>query len=302
MLSKNILITLESWCIMLKPVEFPLYNRPFPEIMVENGIEILYFCDKKPGYFLLHSHDFIEVILVLDGDVAILAEGTKYEVNKGNIAIMPNGTLHRTVAENADRYERYVLHIELDYIKRLTEIFNIDIDRFGFLYEPNILECNQESVWRLISILGKIVNTEERNGNIGSALLQCYTFELLITLLDIMNKGMKIKSKSKNVIVDKIVHYINDNFSNPALDMDTITSEAFFSPGYLSRLFKSYTGTSIYNFLIQKRLEHSRELIKEGKLITEAYLEAGFSDYTSYLKSFKKTYNETPKEFQDNLK
>lgn len=286
---------------MLKPQEFTLYNRPFPEIMIEKGIEILYFSDQKPGHFLLHSHDFIEVILVLEGDVAILAEGTRYNMNKGNIAIMPNGILHRTVADSKIRYERYVLHVELDYIKRLTEIFDIEIDRLSFLYEPNILECNQESIWRLISILSKIANTEERSGNVGSALLQCYTFELLITFLDIMNKGMKIKTTSKNSVVDQVVHFINDNFTDPSLDMEAITSEAFFSSGYLSRLFKSYTGTSIYNFLIQKRLDYSRELIREGKLITEAYLEAGFSDYTSYLKSFKKTYKETPKAYQDSL-
>jgi len=286
---------------MLKPQEFPLYNRRFPEIIVENGIDILYFSDNKPGNFLLHTHDFIEMILVLEGDVAILAEGVRYSINKGNIAIMPNGILHRTVVDKDTKYERYVLHIKLDYIERLAKIFNIELKHFYFLNDPNILECSQESIWRLINILGKIINTEERTSHIGSALLQCHTFELLITFLDIMNKGMTIKSTDKNRIVDKIVHYINEHFTDPHLDMDKITSEAYFSSGYLSRLFKSYTGTSIYNFLIQKRLEYSRELIREGMHITEACLEAGFNDYTTYLKSFKKTYKETPKSFQDSL-
>lgn len=286
---------------MLKPSEFPLYNQPFPEIPVEHGIDVLHFSDNKPGYFMLHSHDFIEIIIVIEGDVAILAEGTIYAVNKGNIAIMPNGVLHRTVIQKDVKYERYVMHIKLDYIERISRIFNIDMQYFGFLHVPNILECSQESIWRLISILGKCMHLEERNSGIGHALLQCYTFELLITFLDIINRGTTIKTPTRNNVVDEVVAFIIENFKDSALDLEKITASTYFSTGYLSRLFKSYTGSSIYNFLIQKRLEHSRELIREGHRVTDAYLESGFSDYTSYLKSFKKTYRQTPREYQDGL-
>jgi AraC-like DNA-binding protein len=63
-------------------------------------------------------------------------------------------------------------------------------------------------------------------------------------------------------------------------------------------MFKSYTGSSIYNFVMYKRLEYSKQLLKEGKPVLNACMNSGFTDYTSYLKAFKKTYKITPTEYR----
>jgi AraC-like DNA-binding protein len=120
----------------------------------------------------------------------------------------------------------------------------------------------------------------------------------MITFLDIMNRDKRSRLAMKNPEVGQIIEHINKNFTDPALAMGNITSQVYLSPGYISRLFKEYTGTTIYNFLMQKRLEHAKELIKDGWMVTHACMECGFTDYTSFLKAFKKAYKMTPKDYQ----
>lgn len=284
---------------MNNPQEFPFYNKPIPKIHVEEGLNLLYFSDEKPGNFFLHSHDFIEVMFVLDGKISISAEGARYPVDKGSVVIMPKGLLHCTIVEEQSlKYERFVLHIDPKYIESIIGNYKIESNRFDFLNEPCVRECSQESRWRLRGILDRIFYAGERTGEVGRALLQCHTMELMITFLDIMNRDKRSRLAMKNPEVGQIIEHINKNFTDPALAMGNITSQVYLSPGYISRLFKEYTGTTIYNFLMQKRLEHAKELIKDGWMVTHACMECGFTDYTSFLKAFKKAYKMTPKDYQ----
>ncbi|NDL67531.1 AraC family transcriptional regulator [Anaerotalea alkaliphila] len=262
-------------------------------------MNLLYFCDATPGKLLLHSHDFIEMMLIVDGNVSISAEGSKYSVKNGNMVIIPPGLLHCTIIEkDTTLYERFVIHLQPSFIEEATQRFGVDANRLLALESLFFLECNHEDRWRLRSLLERMAFAAERGGNIGTALLDCQARELVITVLDLMESGKVEEEGLKSTEVACIIDYIDRHFRNPDLSMEEIVSCVCLSPAYLSRLFKEYTGTSVYNYLIQKRLEFSKTLIKEGFLITAACLDSGFSDYTAYLKAFKKSYGTTPKRFQ----
>lgn len=64
--------------------------------------------------------------------------------------------------------------------------------------------------------------------------------------------------------------------------------------------FKKETGYTVYNYILQKKLITAKDLIKSGNPIVKTSLQLGFNDYSSFLRSFKKSFGISPKDFQQN--
>lgn len=284
---------------MLNPQVFELFDQPIPKVSVDKGINILYFSDRTFGNFLLHSHDFVEVILVVEGNISISAEGIRYPVKCGEIVIIPPGLLHCTIIEEGTScYKRFVVHIIPEYLAEIIQLHEIEESDFNFLKEPCTISCTTESQWRLRNVFFETYRAIERSDKYAPALMTCYSMELMITILDLYENHDRSSERLQNPEVAAIIHFINQNYQDPDVDLSLITRQVNMSEGHLSRLFKEYAGTSIYNYVISKRLENSKKLIREGKSIIEACFDSGFTDYTSYLKSFKKSCSCTPKQYQ----
>lgn len=71
------------------------------------------------------------------------------------------------------------------------------------------------------------------------------------------------------------------------------------SPQYLSKIFKQFFGVGFSDYLIDIRLRHAAKLLTETeKSITEICYESGFGNFSHFLRSFKKKYHLTPREFR----
>jgi AraC-like DNA-binding protein len=67
------------------------------------------------------------------------------------------------------------------------------------------------------------------------------------------------------------------------------------SKGQLTQTFKSSYGMNISEYLIQKRMQRSQELIKVGKLsILQIAMEVGYQNQSSFGRAFKKFFGYSP--------
>ena len=92
-------------------------------------------------------------------------------------------------------------------------------------------------------------------------------------------------------------HYINNNFDKD-LNLDLLSHIRFTSKFHLLRLFKKYYGQTPMQYLIEKRLEKSKELLISGQTITETCFDIGFESPSSFSTLFKSKFGLTPTEFQ----
>ena len=77
-------------------------------------------------------------------------------------------------------------------------------------------------------------------------------------------------------------------------------AEAFhFSPNYLSRLLKKYTGKTFISIILELKLERSAALLQNTSMtITEAASASGFQNMNYFYKLFREKYGCTPKQFR----
>lgn len=109
-----------------------------------------------------------------------------------------------------------------------------------------------------------------------------------------------LKSVTKNELLRRIfkAKEFIDFYFKTALDVKTIALECCMSEYHFFRLFKIVLGVSPHQYIIQKRIAHAAERIKQGKTnITDLALESGFSDIYAFSKSFKKYFGISPSFF-----
>jgi len=92
-------------------------------------------------------------------------------------------------------------------------------------------------------------------------------------------------------------HYINNNFDNE-LNLDLLSHIRFTSKFHLLRLFKRYYGQTPMQYLIDRRLDKSKELLLKGQNVTETCFDIGFESPSSFSTLFKSKFGLTPTEFQ----
>lgn len=109
---------------------------------------------------------------------------------------------------------------------------------------------------------------------------------------------INVRTQSDNPLIKKVCDYINDNISKD-ISLEQMADYVNVSSFYLSKLFKEEKGITFVNFLTDKRLEQSKELLKNTNLsIKEITSAIGYNDQNYFSRLFKNKYGVSPTEYR----
>ncbi len=92
-------------------------------------------------------------------------------------------------------------------------------------------------------------------------------------------------------------NFINNNFEKE-LSLDVLSFSQFTSKYHLLRIFKRYYGLTPKQYLTDKRLEKSKEYLRNGATVTETCFAVGFNSLGSFSTLFKAKTGKSPSTFQ----
>ena len=117
-------------------------------------------------------------------------------------------------------------------------------------------------------------------------------------LMECTQAVSNVKKAEENPIIKKVCAYVDENLSKD-ISLETAADFAGVSSFYLSKLFKEEKGETFINFISDKRLEKSRQLLSETDLsIKEITAEVGYNDQNYFSRIFKTKYGLSPKEYR----
>lgn len=97
--------------------------------------------------------------------------------------------------------------------------------------------------------------------------------------------------------INRVFEFIDENLSSD-LSLNTVSKTAFFSPFHFHRVFKFITGETLNEYVTRRRIEKSAlDLLHKNISATEIAHKYGFSDNSSYSRTFKKFYGISPTKF-----
>ncbi|MDC1355672.1 AraC family transcriptional regulator [Flavobacteriaceae bacterium] len=93
-------------------------------------------------------------------------------------------------------------------------------------------------------------------------------------------------------------NYIDNNYDKN-LNLDLLSRFRFVSKFHLLRLFKKHYGLTPRQYLIDKRVEKSKDQLKKGMSVTETCFAVGFESLGSFSTLFKTKTGKSPSKFQN---
>ncbi|MEO9870698.1 helix-turn-helix domain-containing protein [Ekhidna sp.] len=100
--------------------------------------------------------------------------------------------------------------------------------------------------------------------------------------------------------IDAIIavrNYIDSNYETD-LNLNSLSKIQFISKYHLIRLFKKYYGLTPRQYLIDKRIEKSKEHLLNAMTVTKTCYAVGFSSLGSFSVLFKTKTGKTPAQFR----
>ncbi len=94
-----------------------------------------------------------------------------------------------------------------------------------------------------------------------------------------------------------IKNYIDNHFESN-LNLDFLSHAKFVSKYHMLRLFKKYYGLTPRQYLIDKRIDKSKEYLTNGISVTETCFAVGFESLGSFSTLFKTKTGKSPIDFQ----
>jgi AraC-like DNA-binding protein len=91
---------------------------------------------------------------------------------------------------------------------------------------------------------------------------------------------------------------IDRDYSQP-LDVQAIARTALMSPAHFSRKFRSAYGETPYSYLMTRRIERAKALLRQGKSVTDTCLAVGCTSLGSFSSRFTEIVGVSPSRYRD---
>ena len=266
------------------------------QTMIKSDFEAFHYLDSYVKEVSLHHHDFYEVYCFLNGSANYTIDGRFYRLLPGDILLISPSDLHMLSIPDNKAYERLVLWISPTYLKQISSKKTDLTTPFkkASALNNHMLRLQTAAKEKIISLMTEICNLSSSDSFGNDILSKSKICELLVLL---SNEDEFEPSDILDPIEKSIISYINSNLTDPQLSIKQIADAHFISESRLSHVFKEFTGSSVYKYIIKKRLVLSKEYIISGDPITSIYSKCGFNDYVGFFRTFKNEYGITPKEY-----
>lgn len=121
--------------------------------------------------------------------------------------------------------------------------------------------------------------------------------EFLVSKLFLLFSTLFERKSSSGDYVQQVCDYIDSNYFDQ-LSVQNLARIVGIDRTYLSRLFSQRMGISIQRYLIQVRMNHACELLRQGYSVSEASAMAGYHDVFNFSKMFKRMYLISPTRYK----
>ncbi|WP_081846539.1 helix-turn-helix domain-containing protein [Butyrivibrio sp. AE3004] len=104
-----------------------------------------------------------------------------------------------------------------------------------------------------------------------------------------------VSGKTIIILGKNICQYIDNNYFDVNMNLNTIAEHFDITPAYLSKKFKNEYGKSVIDYLYEIRINHAIQKLQNTNMkISDIAAITGFSSSNAFIRIFKKMKGTTP--------
>lgn len=235
-----------------------------------------------------HSHDFIELFYIVNGEGSFIVGDREYQVVKNDLVIINPNVNHTEKSSDDDSMEYITLGFDgVSFSKKnsdhLEDIIIYQDDRINILFLIRFL-------------LDELKKDDHQVFYIGQNILEM----IILKLNQHQNIQAQISSnKQINSRIYEVKKYIDLNYSD-AISLDDLAQLSHLNKYYLSHSFKEETGSSPIQYLNETRIKNAKILLESSNYsISEIARFTGFSSQSFFSQRFKEITNLSPSQYRE---
>lgn len=253
--------------------------------------------DKYKDEATFHSHDHLEMAFVLSGEGRYRFDEGVFPVQEGDLLIINPGVKHQALGCKDVEVPTTEFFVGASHIR----ISGLPDNSLPVPGGGHIIHTAGELRQKLFKICSAMEAEKAARMQGRYFMLKAYLMQMILLVIREQcepaekTKGYAFESVNKKYVVDKMVNYFEDHYSEK-ISLDQIAENMYLSPFYISKIFKSETGDTPIRHLINIRLEKAKGLLESGNTgnIQEVAASVGYDDAYHFSKLFKKRYGISP--------
>ena len=239
----------------------------------------------------VHYHSYFEIYRLTDGGCDSFVDDKLYNMNPGDIVIIPPGAIHGT-HYTTQIHGRTLINFSSDYVpKGLMDMMSEE----GYIYRCD--DAKEE----FDEIFSKLEREQRISDSFSDEVICALMAQLIITIIRHTQKNDG--AILQNSFIETAIKYIQENYQHP-ISLTDVADNSNVSKVHLSRKFKEKTGIGLNEYIVLYRLKKAKELLltREKMTICEVAFSCGFNDSNYFSWLFKKTYGVTPSQYRKNTR
>ncbi|MCD7762593.1 MAG: AraC family transcriptional regulator [Lachnospiraceae bacterium] len=262
-----------------------------------------FFINSQAESYEMHWHPATELIMPIENTYTVIVGQTRYDLNPGEILLIPPGELHQLIAPPSGLRLIYIFDMEAVSAIKGFSYLTIFISHEVLITPETCPTVYEQEVDLILELCREyFFGGHLRALNCYASLLKFFANygESRIERVPVSQSAESASERSVRLYekLNTVFDYMDKHYSED-LSLETVADVAGFSKFHFSRLFKECSGYNFYDYLCLLRIKAAESLLMSKEhSITEVALLSGFSSLSTFNRMFKKKKGCTPSEYR----
>lgn len=246
--------------------------------------------DGRKVSYALHSHETFSIGGISRGRTDYVNEAARQQVGPGAVVMMNPGDVHGCNPLADEPWSYRMLYVDRAWLGALQHEWGFSANHDFHPYAATA--STAPMLYARFNRFYEVLTDDAAE----PLLRQCAAVTFFEQLQSSFGPATVIEREA-NRKLERAAEYISDNYA-AALKLDDVCAASGLSPSYLIRAFRKCYGMTPHTYLLNRRIQLARGMLKGGGAIADVALETGFADQAHFQRIFKRFLAATPGQYR----
>ncbi|MDF2718697.1 MAG: AraC family transcriptional regulator [Paenibacillus sp.] len=251
----------------------------------------------------LHAHPKYELLYIHGGGYNYVIGASMFDVGPGDLIVMNGITPHGPLFDERPSCIRTGISFYPASLQPLMDIPE-SVDLLHPFRELRNCHCRLSEPLRsdMEHVLSRMNRYFGKTDKMSCNRFRAAFLELLLIVVESCSytrTSIPDPRNTKETLVRKALEYIEQNYMLD-LSLDVIADRLYMSRSYLAKIFKEYTGMTVFEYINDHRINRAKVLfvMEKSKSVSDVCYEVGFKNPAHFSRNFKSSVGASPEQYR----